>query len=222
MVTEIEQLRERLDQRDVTIEEIWRYLALAHMPISGMVMQDTAKFISAADIPNFWALHDWWEPVKDKPSTLPTPRIVQFCWYVNHADGQPPLTFMESMTQFYNRAQAHCAATGVDPTAINETAGERKKRLNRERMEAIRGHRRVPDKVLPDDPVLASQVRELEAECETIKVLAKHVDEYWSIEVKRHYDAMLVASGSRKQEAATHKESIENLRTKIRTLTAKQ
>jgi hypothetical protein len=209
-------------ERDVTVEEVWDYICLNHQPNAGMAMQPLARFVSQADIGHFWGLHDWWAPVENKPPVLPTPLISQFCWYVNHAENAQPVTFMDAMVQFYNRCVAYCNAEGIDPANPGETADERRRRRNRERMAGVRGHRKVPDKVIKHDETLASTVRMLEAQCEELKAEAKAKDDELSDEVKVHQLLMIQASELRKRTKEDFKQRIEGLRAEIRNLTQKQ
>lgn len=214
-------LRHRMDQRDVTVQEVRDFIALQHQPNVGMTMQPLEQFVTEKDLASFWWLHDWWAPVENKPNTLPTPSIIQFCWYVNHMPGAQPLTFDAAMQQFYSKAVAYCESAGMDPSAPGETAEDRRKRLNRERMAKVRGHLPVSAKKVKDEGTLA-QVRALEAQCEQLKNEAKAEDERLRIAVVGFQTAMVEASSERKGTAQRYKEQIENLRTEIRTLTAKQ
>lgn len=218
----LEYLRQRITERDVMVEDVWDYLALNHQPHAGMQNQNLADFIKAEDMLSFWWLHDWWEPVKEKPATLPTPTIAQFCWNISYAPGADPLTFDAALQQFYQRARAYCVANDMDPDNPGESAEERRKRRNRERMAAVRAHRRVPDKVVEHDEALAAQVRGLEQECDALKAEAERQDNYLKDLVKDHQRQMIETSTKRKEVAADFKTRIETLRNEIRTLTAKQ
>ena len=218
----IEFLRTRLTERDVTVEEVWDYIALNHQPPVGQQMQPLARFVTEADLPNFWWLHDWWAPVVDKPTTLPTPTIIQFCWYVNHTPGSPAVSFNDALAQWYNRAVAHCKMHDMDPTNPGETAEERKRRRNRERMAKVRGHRAVPEKDLKHDEALLAQVRGLEGQCELLKKEAAEIDAELKMRVLGHQQRMLEASEERKTKAAEFKLRIDTLRQEIRSLTTKR
>jgi hypothetical protein len=218
----IEYLRGRLQERDIAVEEVWDYLALAHQPMTGMQMQHLASFIDSPDLPHFWSLVDWWSPVPDKPATLSTPTIQAFCWHVNHAPGTEPVTFNKAMFQFYQRAVAYLQANDIDPQNPGETADERKRRRNRARMATVRGHRKVPDKVLKDDEALSAQVRGLEAQIDQLKLEAAEVDTNLKAEVIRFQEQMIAASNRRKGAAEEFKNRIEQLRTEILNLTNKQ
>ena len=215
-------LKDRLLQRDVTVEEVWEYITIQHQPHAGQTPQSPASFVTQEDLVHFWSLHDWWEPVKDKPTNAPTPLISQFCWYVNTPSNTTPVTFMDAMMQFYNRALAWCQANDLDPAYPGETVAEKRKRLNRERMAKVRGHRPTPRKVLEADPELAAQVKELEEQCSALKVEAKLAEEWAKGEVLRHQEAMIEAAAKRKEIVMDFKTRIEKLRTEIRTLIAKQ
>jgi len=215
-------LKDRLLQRDVTVEEVWEYITIQHQPHAGQTPQSPASFVTQEDLVHFWSLHDWWEPVKDKPTNAPTPLISQFCWYVNTPSNTTPVTFMDAMMQFYNRALAWCEANELDPINPGETAAQRKRRLNRERMAKVREHRATPKKALEGDSELAAQVKALEDQCSDLKVEAKLAEEWAKGEVLRHQEAMIEAAAKRKEIAADFKTRIEKLRTEIRTLIAKQ
>jgi len=217
----IEQLRARLLEPDVQVEDVWDYCALQHQPHQGMVQQNLADFVTEQDIVNFHWLRNWWDPVPNKPSNLPTPTIMQFCWFINHTPGAPPVTFDGALKQFYERAVQHCQLNNIDPANPGETAEERRKRRNRERMAQVRGHRRVPDKVLKQDETLAAQVRSLEAQCDELKARAKVEDETLRHTVLEHQQAMMQASERRKTVAADFKMRIEGIREQIRGLTQK-
>jgi hypothetical protein len=217
----IEQLRERLLEPDVQVEDVWDYLALQHQPHQGMVMQNLADFVTKEDIANFFWLRNWWEPVLNKPNNLPTPTIMQFCWFINHTPGAPPVTFDMALKQFYERAVNHCKLNDIDPANPGETAEERRKRRNRERMAAVRGHRRVPDKELKGKEALELEVRALEAQCEQLKNAAKVEDEQLRHAVVEHQQAMMAASDKRKAVAADYKSRIEGIRGQILSLTQK-
>jgi len=219
---ELEVLRHRLTERDVTIQEIHRYLELNHQPHQGMVSQLYHTFVTPQDIPQFWWLFDWWDPVRDKPIALPSPTIIQFCWYVNHTPGAPAVTFNEAMQQFYQRCVAHCKLHDLDPANPGESAEERKRRRNRERMAKVRGHRSVPQKAIKHDETLAAQVRGLEAQCDLLKNEAKAIDEQLRLEVLGHQTAMMDASQRRKTTAQDFKDRIEVIRAEINSLIAKQ
>lgn len=218
----IEFLRARLAERDVTVEEVWDYIALQHQPHAGMQMQPLARFITEQDVANFWMLHDWWAPVAEKPSTLQGPTIIQFCWYVNHTPGAPPVTFYDAMLQWHKRATDWCRTVDLDPNNPGESAEERRRRRNRERMAKVRQHRPVPEKALKHDEALLAQVRGLESECERLKHEAKATDEEYRQRVIGHQQRMLEASEDRKSKAAEFKLRIDTLRQEIRSLTNKQ
>lgn len=218
----IEYLRARLLEPDVDIQDVWDYCALQHQPNPGMEMQSLASFVDEQALANFHWLHSWWAPVPDKPTTLPTPTIMQFCWYINHSPGAAPVTFDMALQQFHARCIQHCKTQGVDPDNPTESADERRKRRNRERMAATRGHRRTPERLIKHDEALAAQVRGLESECDAIKLQAKDQDEQWREVVLGHQTAMVGASNKRKEVAAGYKQRIEALRAQIRNLTAKQ
>jgi hypothetical protein len=218
----VEFLRNRLLERDVTVEEVWDYLILNHQPHQGMVSQNLADFVKKEDLAAFWWLHDWWEPVANKPQTLPTPTILQFCWYVNHTPGAPATTFDDALKQFYQRALSFCKANDLDEANPGETADERKRRRNRERMALVRGHRPVPEKRLKDNETLKAQVRGLEAQALQLKQDAKDADEHLRLQVLQHQTAMLDAAQRRKECAADYKQRIEALREEVHKLTAKQ
>jgi len=126
------------------------------------------------------------------------------------------------MMQFYNRALAWCEANELDPINPGETAAQRKRRLNRERMAKVREHRATPKKALEGDSELAAQVKALEDQCSDLKVEAKLAEEWAKGEVLRHQEAMIEAAAKRKEIVMDFKTRIENLRTEIRTLIAKQ
>lgn len=218
----LEYLRTRITERDVVVEDVWDYLALNHAPHAGMQNQNLADFIKEQDLVSFWWLHDWWAPVQDKPATLPVPTIAQFCWNIAYAPGAEPITFDAALQQFYHRARAYCVANDMDPNNPGETAEERRKRRNRERMAAVRAHRRVPDKVVEHDEALAAQVRGLEQECEALKAEADRQDSYLKEQTKEHQRLMMESSAKRKEVAADFKARIENLRNEIRNLTTKE
>lgn len=218
----VERLRRRMGEREVTVEDVWDFIILQHQPGPGMVMQNLADFVTQQDISNFWWVYDWWAPVENKPQNLPTPAIIQFCWFVNHAADMPAVTFNDALQQFYSKAVAHCQNANIDPANPGESADERRKRRNRERMAKVRGARQVPDKVLAGDVNLATQVRALEEQIEGLKSESKVADEWHATEVKRHQAAMIEASQSRKATAAAFQIQVEKLRTEIHNLTAKQ
>lgn len=218
----LEHLRTRLGERDVTVEEVWDYLILNHQPPVNMVMQQLASFVTQEDLAHFWWLHDWWKDVPDKPNTLPTPSINQFCWSVNHTPGAPPVTFKDAMVQTYNRSVAWLRSNNLDIIAPGESKDARAKRLNRERMAATRAHRKVPDKLLKNNEALSVQVRELERQRDQLKEDAKDADDLLGQEVKRHQEAMNDAAQRRREAKADYKMRIENLSAEIAQLIAKQ
>lgn len=215
----VEFLRARLTERDVTIEEVWDYLILAQQPINGMQPQALMDFVNQYDITSFWQLVDWWDPVPDKPTALANPTIQQFCYYLNYTPGTKPVTFSAAMITFYERAVAHCATVNVDPANTGESEKARKKRLNAERMRETRGHRRVPDKKLKHDDILATQVRELEAQREALKSEMETVKANFTAEVKAHQDAMIHASEQRRASELDYKKRIADINTKIHSMT---
>jgi hypothetical protein len=187
-----------------------------------MVQQNVADFVNPQDLVNFHWLHDWWDPVQNKPGNLPTPTIMQFCWFVNHAPGTQPITFDMALKQFYEKAVQHCKQNGIDPANTSESAEERRKRRNRERMAEVRGHLRVPDKILKQqDEALAAQVRAFEAQCEQLKAEAKAADERLRIAVTEFQTAMIEASTHRKTVASDFKSRIESIRNEIQKLMQK-
>jgi hypothetical protein len=222
LAAEVERLRARLLERDVTIEEVWEYLLLQHQPNAGMVMQAPANFIEAQDLSHFWSLYDWWAPVEGKPANLPIPTIMQFCWNINHMPDVKPMTFMDTLWQFYHKGVAHCTTHDLDPANPGESKEARRKRKNREQMALARASRKVPEKLLQGDSELALAVRSLEAKYDTLKAQARDADAAAAADVKVHYEAMMVASDSRKAVAAAFKASLEEVRNEILSLTAKQ
>lgn len=218
----VEKLRERLTERDVVVEEVWDYIALQHKPSPGMEQQVIADFVTQQDIQNFWWVHDWWAPVPDKPNTLPTPAIIQFCWFVNHKVGTPSVSFNQALQQFYERAVAHCQANKIDTVQPGESAEERRKRRNRERMARVRRGIAVPEKALEGNVVLSAQVRSMEDQIKALKDESKVADQWHAEQVKVHQMAMIEASSHRKATAQDFKTRIEQLRTEIANLIAKQ
>lgn len=218
----VDELRDRLLERDVTYDEVCEYITLQHAPHTGQTPQSLPNFIDPQDIQRFWALYDWWEPVKDKPSNVATPTISQFCWYINTPHNTPPTTFLQALTIFHQRAIAWCDATGLNHAHPGETAAQRKRRLNRERMAKVRVHRATPKKVLEQNHEVADEVLALEARCEELRIESKAADDWAKAEVVKHQQAMIAAAANRKKLAADFKTQIENLRTEIRTLIKKQ
>lgn len=212
--TQLERLKGRIMLRDVTLDEVWDYIRLNHAPIQ----QEPEAFITAQDLANFWLMHDWWEPVPDKPAKLPTPEIRHLCWFIN----RPPMTFNDAMMEFSAKCVEHCEQAGLNPANPGETAAERRKRKNRERMAKVRGNLPVPEKVIKHDPVLAARVREIEEEIQRVKVAGEAQAEVANEETKRLLEAMHAASAHRKAIEADYKGRIAELRTEILNLTAKQ
>lgn len=216
---ELEILRHRLTQRDVTVAEVHQYIQFQHTPMNGQVQQFLADFVSQQDLDNFWGLHDWWAPVPDKPTTLPLPSIIQFCWYVNYMPGTEPIDFNKAMFQFYNRAVEWLKLHNIDPQNPGETPEERRKRRNRERMAQVRGHRKVPEKQLKHDEGLLAQVRGLEAQIELLKQESKAKEEEIHAQVLGHQQRMMEASDRKKRTVQEYKARIETLQAEIRGLT---
>jgi hypothetical protein len=221
-VDQLEHLRARMGARDVTVEEVWDYIALNHQPAYGMVMQQLALFVTPQDLVNFWMFHDWWAPVPDKPQNLPTPSIIQFCWYVNHLPTAPAVTFHEAMMVESDKRIAYCNANNLNPQNPGESREDRAKRLNRERMAKTRSHRKTPEKLIKHDDVLLQTVRAMEAQCDDLKREAKAAEEAITEEVKLHQAAMNEAAQRRRDCVADYKSRIDALRQDIRNLTAKQ
>jgi hypothetical protein len=219
---DLEVLRHRLTERDVTIQEVHAYIQLQHRPVQGQAQQFLADFVTAQDLVSFWQLYDWWAPVPDKPATLPVPSIIHFCWNVNYTPSTVPVTFMAAMHQWYGRAVAWLKQVDRDVVNPGESAEERTRRRNRERMAKVRGHRPVNKKSIAHDEVLSAQVRDLEAQCEMLKQTAAEDDTRLKEDVLGYQKRMIDASEERKRVASEHKERIEKLRTEIRSLITKQ
>jgi hypothetical protein len=217
----IAHLRARLDARDVTANEVREFIWLNHKPAHGQVQQDLASFVRDQDIAAFWWLHDWWAPVSDKPKVLPTPQLHQFCWSANYVWGASHSTMDMAMRTFYEKCVAHCNENKLPLDNPGESAEDRKLRRNRERMAAVRQHRRVPGNAVHDDALLA-RVRLMEADIEAMKAQAKAVDEQLKEEVRRHQEAMNTTAQYRKTVALEAKERIDEARAAIKMLTAKQ
>jgi hypothetical protein len=220
-VDKLEHLRARLSERDVAVEEVWDYLILNHQPLPGMQMQHLAQFIESEHLSHFWWLVDWWAPVPDKPPALAMPTIQQFCFNVNFTPGTKPVTFSDAIVNFYNRGVAHLQSVGMDPQNTGESKEERKRRENAERMRNTRGHRRVPDKKIKHDDILAGQVRGLEAERDRLKAEKATVVDKLTDEVKEFQARMMERSEARKATEAEYKARIDSINAEIRNLTQK-
>lgn len=217
----IEFLRNRLLERDVLVEDVWEYLELNHQPMTGQIMQPLGNFIDTPHLANFWWLVDWWAPVQNKPLNLATPTIQGFCFHVNYLPGTEPTTFDMATRGFYQRALAWCAENNIDSQNTTESKEDRAKRINAERMREARGHRRVPDKKLKHDDILAANVRDLESQRELIKLEAKAVEDELSAQVKAHQDKMIERAAYRKFKKAEYKERIDAINLQIRNMTQK-
>lgn len=216
----IEYLRERLVAPDVQLAEVHEYLALNHQPLQGMVSQDYATFITEQDLSTFRWLFNWWAPVEDKPTTLPTPSIMQWCWNVNHAPGAPPVTFDMSMRNFYDRAINYCQLKDLNPEEPGESKEDRTRRINAKRMRDTRAHKKVPDKKLKGDPALSAQVRGLEEQVRALKAESKAEEDRLHAEVLEHQALMNDASRRKRESIADYKARIGVLVEQISTLTS--
>lgn len=220
---ELEVLRHRMGERDVTLAEVHRYLFLNHAPNVGQIQQPFHLFITDADLVSFWQLVDWWAPTPDKPATLPVPSIVHFAWNINHAPNIEPVTFMDAMRLWYNRAVQWLQSVDRDVANPGESKEDRERRRNRERMAKTRSHRSPGKKVLKQqDPQVQAQVAELEGYVTQLKQDAEDTDALLLEETKRHQAAMEDAAKRRKEAAQDFKERIQKLRTEINSLIAKQ
>lgn len=216
-------LYQRLNQRDVTLDEVREWCYITHKPGNGQHQQNLMTFVQEGDLEAFWWLYDWWSPVASKPTTLPTPAIQHFCWFSLTADGQPEVSFLEAVKKFHTRAVAHCREADLNVVTPGESAEERKRRRNAERMAKARAHRRVPSKVAEELPTeQREQLANLENSIAALKAEAKSADNDIGAEVSKHYQAMLIAADIRKRTAAGYKERIDAMVELVKQLTAKQ
>lgn len=220
------ELRAKLDDASCTVQELIEYCMLAFPPRPGMWLQEADYFVQPDSMQAFTWLKGWWR-MDTYPQSLPEPNLLAFLWgiYVPlNEDGTGPahhVTLNDGFMQFINRARAWCQANNIDPDNMSETAEDRRKRKARERMAAARAGRKVPDKAIPDDTIRA-QVRDIEAQIDAIKVIAKAEDEMHRQDVVNFQQQMIAASEARKAAAQQHKEAIDKLRSDIKNLTAKQ
>lgn len=216
----LEDLRLRTYERDVTLEEVREFLTLEHTS-DLMSRQDPANFIVAQDIKNFWWLYDWWAPIPDKPKKLSALSIIDQGWKINVVPNAPALTFDQALQQWYAAALKHCESIGLDPNNLGETAEDKQRRKNRERMAKTRMGIKVPDKRLAD-PVVSARVRELEDQRKQIELDGKVEEERLAAEVKEHQQLMIAASARRKEHVEAYKARMMDVGAEINALTAKQ
>lgn len=214
------ELRALVEAATCTVEELREYCALAFEDRPGMIKQEPVHFIPDDAMLAFNWLKGWWR-LDNYPQALPSPTLLAFLWGIYIREWDPPCTINDKVLDFHRRARAYCEQNGLNPDQPGESPEERRRRKNRERMAEVRGHRKVPDKAIKDDTV-REQVRELEAQIETIKTLSQAEDEMHRQDVVMHQQKMIEAANERKAAAARHKEAIEKLRSDIKNLTAKQ
>lgn len=210
------QLLLRLQQRDVTADEVREFCWLVHKPANdrlGAPMQDLNTFVTPESLVAFWWLIDWWDPYPEKPRTLLTPTLESYTFYCQSANGY---TLQGAVERFYGDAVAYLQAEGVDITKPGESKRERSLRKHRDRMANARANRKVSDSKVPDSA--REQVRALEAQRDTLKREWAKEDEELKDRVKQHQSAMEAAANTRKQAQIDHKAAVTAITAQIQEL----
>lgn len=120
----------------------------------GVVTMPFDQFCTEQDLENWRQLIVWWPRVPYRNNAPPFQPMLTLMLDAQHgAPTLPPVTFAHSLRTHWERAVAWCQLHGVDTSNPNESADERSKRLNRERVAAWRAAKKVEQ-----DPTLTEAV----------------------------------------------------------------
>lgn len=216
----IDMLRLKITEGVPTLEELREYCYAVFQPRMGMDLIPAATFLPLDTLDAFNWLSNWWR-LPEYPPHLPKPSLLAFLWNIYVPAGEPHIKITDKFIEFYHKGREYCIANGLNPDEPYEDPEEKRKRINRERMAKVRAARKVPTRELPNAHIRA-QVRELEEQIEQTKINAKVADEECRQEILEHQQRMIDAAANRKVVAQTYKDAIEDLRNRIKNLTAKQ
>lgn len=217
-IDRIRELQDRMGEADVTLDEIHELLELNHKPSGGMVQQPIEQFIVQDDLAALKWLQNWWDPVLDKPQDLQTPTVPQFLWFINYAPGAEPVTFNNAMMQFYHRCVNWCRANGLDVDHPSESATERKRRRNRERMADVRAHRTPKKLDVQSDPQVRARYKELQEQLEEIQIKAAKVEQQLKEQTLEYQRLMNETASERKARATEFRSKTKQIKEEMRKL----
>lgn len=213
----LEFLRLKLDDGIITIEELREFCTLNFPPREGMRVMDVQEFIPDDTLVAFDWLCNWWI-LPEYPTHLPKPNLLAFLWGIYVPLDNPGTAVTTKFIEFINRGRAYCEANGLNPDQPTADPEALRKERNRTRMARARAARKVPDRELPD-PTLKAKVRELEAQIQRLKELAKLDDVRCRDNVVSYQQLMMDAANKRKAVAQQYREAIEAVRNQISNLT---
>lgn len=213
----LELLRLKLDDGIITVEELREFCALNFPAREGMTKIPVEFFIPDDTLVAFDWLCKWWV-LPEYPRELPKPNLLAFLWniYVPLDAMGGPIT--DRFIDFVQRGRAYCEANGLNPDQPTPDPEALRKERNRTRMARARAARKIPDRELRD-PTIKRQVRELEAQIQRLKELAKLDDIRCRDAVIEHQRLMVEAATERKAMAQHYRDTIEALRIQISNLT---
>lgn len=213
----LELLRAKLDDGIITVDEVREFCTLNFPVREGMRLMPVLEFIPDDTIIAFDWLCNWWI-LPEYPRELPKPNLLAFLWAIYVPLDNPGTPITTKFVEFINKGRAYCEANGLNPDQPMTNDDTLRKARNRTRMARARAARKVPDKEL-NDPTLKRQVRELEAQIQRLKELAKSDDIRCRDAVVNYQQLMVDAATERKAVAQQYRDTIDALRNQISNLT---